>query len=103
MLPLDDELVKKLRALRDLQDCEAIEAGPAYSASGFVVCDETGAAVNPEWYSDEFGRLLTRAGLRRTTLHDCRRTANPLMAAAGVPGHIRAAWCGHRVEVNEAS
>ena len=25
---------------------------------------------------------------------------NSLMAAAGVPDHIRAAWCGHTVAVN---
>jgi integrase len=103
VLPLDDKLAELLHSLRDLQDCEAIEAGPAYAASGHVVCDETGAAVNPEWYSDEFHRLRKRAGVREISLHDCRRTANSLMAAAGVPGHIRASWCGHRVEVNEAS
>ena len=29
-----------------------------------------GTPVHPEWYSDEFGRLLRRAGLRPITLHD---------------------------------
>ena len=33
-------------------------------------------------------------------LHDTRHAANSLMAAAGVPDHIRAAWCGHAVAVN---
>jgi len=33
-------------------------------------------------------------------LHDSRHTASSLLADAGVPDHIRAAWCGHRVEVN---
>jgi len=35
--------------------------------------------------SDEFGRLLRRAGLRRITLHDSRHTTLTLMEHAGVP------------------
>lgn len=65
-----------------------------------MVCDELGAAVNPEWYSDEFHRLRERAGLVRIVLHGARHTANSLMAAAGVPEHIRAAWCCHRPQMN---
>jgi integrase len=56
--------------------------------------------VNSEWYTDEFHRVRDRAGVRRIRLHDSRRTINSLMAAAGVPDHIRAAWCGHTVPVN---
>jgi integrase len=59
--------------------------------------------VHPDWYSDEFHRLRERAGLPRIRLHDGRHTANSLMAAAGVPDHIRAAWCGHNVAVNVAT
>jgi hypothetical protein len=47
--------------------------------------DELGMPVHPEWYSDEFGRLLKRAGLRRITLHDSRHTTLTLMEHAGVP------------------
>ena len=39
----------------------------------------------------------------RIRLHDARHTVNSLMAAAGVPDHIRAAWCGHTVAVNVAT
>jgi integrase len=40
------------------------------------------------------------AGLPRIRLHDLRHSANSLMAAAGVPDHIRAAWCGHSTAIN---
>jgi integrase len=100
-LPLDAPVVAALQALNDRQVTEAMEAGGAYAGSGYVVCDELGAAVNPEWYSDEFHRLRERAGLPRIRLHHSRHTANSLMAAAGVPEHIRAAWCGHTVAVNK--
>jgi integrase len=72
-----------------------MEAGMAYRASGYVVADELGAAPSPEWFSDEFHRVRSAAGVRRITLRDGRPTANSLMADAGVPPHIRAAWCGH--------
>jgi integrase len=39
----------------------------------------------------------------RIRLHDGRHTVNSLLAAAGVPDHIRAAWCGHTVAVNVAT
>ncbi len=56
-----------------------------YSGGEYVITDQAGAPVHPEWYSDEFGRLLKRAGLRRITLHDSRHTTLTLMEHAGVP------------------
>jgi integrase len=100
MARLDPADVTALQALQDRQVTEAMEAGSAYSASGDVVCDELGAALNPERYSGLFQQLREAAGLRRIRLHDSRHTANSLMAAAGVPDHIRAAWCGHTTLVN---
>lgn len=102
-LPLDAADVAALQALHDRQVTEVMEARDAYGSSGYVVCDELGEAVNPEWYSDEWRRLRERAGLPRIRLHDSRHTANSLVAAAGVPEHIRAAWRGHTVTVNKQS
>ena len=99
-LPLDPGLAAALRALRKRQAAERLAAGPAYEASGYVAVDELGAPVHPEWLTDEFHRLAARAGLPRIRLHDARHTVNSLMAAAGIPDHIRAAWCGHTVAVN---
>lgn len=82
---------------------EGLAAGEAYAASGYVVCDELGAAVHPEWYSDEFHRVRECAEVRRITLHDERRTINSLIAAANVADHIRAAWCGHTAAVDVAT
>lgn len=102
-LPLERADATALQALQKRQAAERLEAGEAYAASGYMVCDELGAAVNPEWYSDEFHRLREHAGLLRIRLHDSRRTANSLMASAGVPDHIRASWCGHTTVVNVAT
>ena len=94
-LPLDDDLVAALTALRKRQAAEALAAGPAYSASGYVIADELGEPVRPDWLSFEFGRVVRRAGARRLTIHECRHTAISLMEKAGVPISIISAWAGH--------
>ena len=93
-LPLDGELVAALTALRKRQLEEGTIAGTAYRSGlaelewyqggEYVITDEAGTPVHPEWYSDEFGRLLRRAGLRRITLHDSRHTTLTLMEGRGV-------------------
>jgi hypothetical protein len=66
-----------------------------YQGGEYAITDELGIPVHPEWYSDEFGRLLKRAGLRRITLHDSRHTTLTLMEHAGVPISIISKWAGH--------
>ena len=94
-LPLDDELLGALRALRTSQARERLAAGEAYEPSGHVVVDELGAPVHPEWYSDEFGRVARRAGVKRIVLHEGRHTALSLMEKAGVPISVVSRWAGH--------
>jgi integrase len=104
-LPLDGELVAALIALRKRQLEEGTIAGTAYRSGlaelewyqggEYVITDEAGTPVHPEWYSDEFGRLRRRAGLRRITLHDSRHTTLTLMEHAGVPISIISKWAGH--------
>ena len=66
-----------------------------YQGGEYIVTDKLGVPVHPEWYSDEFWRLLKRAGLRRITLHESRHTTLTLMAHAGVPISIVSKWAGH--------
>jgi integrase len=104
-LPLDGELVAALATLRKRQLDERAAAGVAYRSGlagldwyqggEYVITDEAGTPVHPEWYSDEFGRLLRRARLRRITLHDSRHTTLTLMEHAGVPISIISKWAGH--------
>jgi integrase len=104
-LPMDDKLVGALIALHKRQMAESAEAPLAYrvglggldwyGGGEYVVTDQLGLPVHPEWYSDEFGRLLKRVGLRRITLHDSRHTTLTLMEHAGVPISIVSKWAGH--------
>jgi Phage integrase family len=61
----------------------------------YVVINELGVPVHPEWYSDEFTRLLKLAKLRKIRLHDSRHTTLSLMEKAGVPISIVSKWAGH--------
>jgi integrase len=104
-LPLDDELVGALTSLRKRQTDESAAAGSVYRAGlatfdcyqggEYVVTDELGVPTHPEWYSDEFVRLLKRTGLPRITLHDSRHTTLTLMEHAGVSISIVSKWAGH--------
>jgi integrase len=105
-LPLDEDLVSALTEMRKRQARESQEAGTSYRAGldaldwytagdEYVVTDELGIPVHPEWYSDEFARLLKRTGLRKIRLHDSRHTTLSLMEKAGVPISIVSKWAGH--------
>src|SRR5712691_5759396 len=61
----------------------------------YVITDELGIPVHPEWYSDEFARLLKRVGLRKIRLHDSRHTTLSLMEKAKAPISVISKWAGH--------
>jgi integrase len=97
---------RALVELRKRQAKESESAGPVYGAgledldwyvSGdeYVVTDELGIPLHPESYSDEFTRMLKRAGLPKIRLHDSRHTTLSLMEKAGVPISIISKWAGH--------
>lgn len=94
-LPLDVEVAAALRALKVAAGAERLAVGEAYVDTGFVVVDELGHPVHPEWYSDEFRRLARRAGVPPIRLHEGRHTALSLMEKAGVPISIVSRWAGH--------
>jgi len=103
---LDDDLVAALTDLRKRQAKESEQGGSAYRAGledlswyvagdEYVVTDELGIPRHPESYSDEFTRMLKRAGLPKIRLHDSRHTTFSLMEKAGVPISIISKWAGH--------
>jgi integrase len=95
-LPLDATVASALHALKVVQATEKLAAGGgANTDSGYVVADELGEPVHPEWYSDEFGRLAKRAGVKKIVLHEGRHTTLSLMEKAGVPISIVSKWAGH--------
>jgi len=105
-LPLFQPVTAALEALYARQAAEKDAAGAAYPTEvddGYVCADELGEPLNPERYSDEFGRLCAAAGLPKCRLHDCRHSTNSLLEHLGVPDSLRAAWFGHTIAVNRST
>lgn len=90
--------------LRKVQMDESAAAGTAYQAGlteldwyqggEYVVTNELGIPVRPEWYSDEFGRLLKRVACGGSPCTTPGTTLT-LMEHAGVPISIVSKWAGH--------
>lgn len=105
-LPLPGVAVDALRALHDRQtteEMEAAEKGVAYEScpecgGTHLVVDELGRPYRPEWYSNEFTKLVKAAGLPELVLHGTRHAANSILANLGVPAVARMAWAGHTTE-----
>jgi integrase len=102
-LPLDTELRAALRALRATESQDRLAAGTAYDAAGFIVCDELGAPVRPEWFSDTFVGIARQAGCPPIRLHDARHTSVTVMRSLGIGDHVVAAWHGHDETVMRAT
>jgi integrase len=105
VLPLFEPLTSALETLYQRQAAKKAEAGAAYAAdvdANYLTVDEIGEPLNPERYSDEFGRLTTLAKLPKIRLHDCRHSVNSLLEHLGVSDSLRAAWFGHTIAVNRS-
>jgi integrase len=95
VLALDDGVSAGLAALAAVQFGEALNAGTAYSESGYVVVDELGAPLHPEAVSDLFLKVSKAAGCPRIRLHDGRHTALSQLMLDGVPVSVVSKWAGH--------
>ena len=66
-----------------------------YPDDDWVVVDQVGRPIRPEWYGREFRNLSASAGLPRIRLHDARHTAASLLAQGRVEVGVAAALLGH--------
>lgn len=94
-VPIPPELVKALRAHREVQDLERQFAGGAYLRHGFVFADPLGGPTDPAEDWREWKSLLTAAGVRDSRVHDTRHTAATLLLAQGVDIRVVQEILGH--------
>ena len=92
-----------LRALKARQARHQLKAGAAWHSTGYVVVDELGRPVRPEWYSDRFRALCRKAGVPTIRLHAVRHSLAHLLHMNGVTPADAAELLGHRVEVHLAA
>ncbi|MGW5314440.1 site-specific integrase [Nocardia thailandica] len=94
-LPLTPAITEALRRARSIQTAERRELGTAYGPGEYVVSDEAGEPVHPDWLSREWHRICAAAGVRHIRLHDARHTCGTLLHLQKVPIAVVSAWLGH--------
>lgn len=81
---LPDELVALIKAHRDEQEKERVNAADLWNEGGWVFASPTGEPLNPNTDFHEWKALLKAAGLREGRLHDARHTAATVLLALNV-------------------
>ncbi|MEO3748649.1 site-specific integrase [Plantactinospora sp. B5E13] len=94
-LPMPTAVSQALKTLRTRQKKERLEAGEAYTNSGYVLVDELGRPQRTDWLRRRVYELMAKAGVRKVRPYDARHACLTHLAAAGVPDVVLAAWAGH--------
>lgn len=92
---IDAETVAVLKVHRARQNEEKLALGAGYLDDDLVTAQVDGESVGPPRITEQFGRLLTSAGLRHIRLHDLRHTYATLALEAGVNPKVVQEALGH--------
>lgn len=95
-VPLDKETIELFNVHRVNQLKERMALGEFWQDTGYVFVQENGLPLYPHTPSDLFKKLLDKAGLRPTRLHDQRHLHATELLRLGEPLHVVANRLGHR-------
>jgi integrase len=95
VIALDAGTTDVFKAHRLAQKKERLACGSSWVNSGKVFTQDDGEALNPDWVSDEFARLIEERDLPPIRLHDLRHGAASLMLAAKVDLKVVQETLGH--------
>jgi len=95
-VPLDKETIELFNVHRVNQIKERMALGEFWQETGYVFVQESGLPLYPHTPSDLFKKLLNKAGLRPTRLHDQRHLHATELLRLGEPLHVVANRLGHR-------
>ena len=100
LLPLNDTVRAILLTERERQEKYTAMMGCAYQGSGYVCVWEDGHAIQPNYITHMFGKILKQAQKHGSTLplyrfHDLRHTAASLMLRNHVDLKTIQEWLGH--------
>lgn len=94
-ITIPQETCDALRKLRAQQTREILEAGPLYTRHDLVFASEIGDHLNAVYMLHRFQRHLTKAGLPKMRLYDCRHTHITLLLEAGENPEVVSKRAGH--------
>jgi integrase len=79
-LPLPDICVTALRYRQSREEAARRLAGPAWQGSKMVFTTQLGTPIEPRNFFRSFVNRIEKAGVRRISVHDARRTCASLLA-----------------------
>lgn len=92
---IDEDTVAALRRHKAAQNKEKLALGEGYRDDDLVTAQVDGQSVSPTRITEQFGRLLRRAGLPHIRLHDLRHTFATLALEGGVNPRVVQEALGH--------
>ncbi|WP_219414172.1 tyrosine-type recombinase/integrase [Pseudonocardia nigra] len=95
LISLDAVTVAALRKYAGALDEERAMWGSDYQDHGLLFCWPDGRPIYPDTVTEQFGRLLSEAGLPVIRLHDLRHTYATMALRAGVNPKIVSSRLGH--------
>lgn len=96
-LPLDMAVKERLLAIKERQEMYRKKFKRSYSKewSDYVMVDELGGLIMPNYVTSAFKRLLEKNELRPIRFHDLRHTSASLLLNNGVQLKDIQMWLGH--------
>lgn len=94
-LPMSDELVEYLKAVKAAQEANKEKYGNTYHDDGFVCAREDGSVIKPAYITRRFKRILEKNGLPVIRLHDLRHSAATNLLSMGFSIKDVSVWLGH--------
>jgi len=95
-VPLDPETIELFTAHRKRQLEERLVMGSAWTETGYVFVQENGEPLETGTPTKLFRKILNRAGLRPTRLHDLRHLHATELLRLGEPLHVVSDRLGHK-------
>jgi integrase len=95
VVSLDSETRRLIKAHQAAQRRERFAAGPSYTDSDLIFCNQVGEVLRPGHVSAEFKRLARGASLPAIKLHEGRHSAATLALEAGLDIKVVSAQLGH--------
>ena len=89
------QLMAKLKAYQKACMENRMRMGRNYIVSDFIIVHPNGQPIYPEYVSQMFTKLQTKAGLPKCRFHDLRHLCASIMLKQGVPAKVAQERLGH--------